>query len=371
MASSSSIYESSFQVKDNVHTDRVKTQGQALRYLIPVLGILLLVWLVLRTGTATVLQEVKTIGWWGFGLVLLLGGLSHLIKTWSWRLTFLCDIRNVSFARTLGLRLISEAIAILGLPGQVLGEAARVSLLGSDVPLANSISSVTLDRGLYILTSAIVSIAGMIAAVLLLSLSHTWRVYALLSALGSAVLLTACGLAIGKRWPLFSGVARAIGRLGWIKPWLDGKQSVIEAAEKNLFDFFHKAPGIFWGSLVLNLASHATAILEVYVLLYFMGTRKSLMVALVVEALTKLINVVGTLNPGNVGTFEGGNMIVDRLIHISGGAGLTIALCRRVRILFWAAIGAICLTVMSKSHQRQMVPTEATAFPNGSDPLLS
>lgn len=371
MASSSSIYESSFQVKDNVHTDRVKTQGQALRYLVPVLGILLLVWLVLRTGTAAVLQEIKTIGWWGFGVVLLLGGLSHLIKTWSWRLTFLCEIRNISFARTLGLRLISEAIAILGLPGQVLGEAARVSLLGSDVPMANSISSVTLDRGLYIVTSAIVCLAGMITAVLLLSLSHTWRLYALLFALGSAALLAACGAAIRKRWPVFSGAARAIGRLPRIKVWMDGKQSLIEAAEDNLFDLYHKMPGMFWGSLVLNLASHATAILEVYVLLYFMGTRKSLMVALVVEALTKLINVVGTLNPGNVGTFEGGNMIVARLIHISGGAGLTIALCRRVRILFWAAIGAICLTVMSKSAQRKLVRADASVPANGSDLLLS
>ncbi|MGA9390921.1 MAG: lysylphosphatidylglycerol synthase transmembrane domain-containing protein [Candidatus Sulfotelmatobacter sp.] len=348
----------------------MKTQ-QTLVYLVPVMGMVLLVWLVLRTGTATVFQEIKTIGWWGFGLVLLLGGLSHLIKTWSWRLSFQCDIRNVSFARTLGLRLISEAIAILGLPGQVLGEAARVSLLGSDVPMANSISSVTLDRGLYIATSAVVSFAGMIAALLLLSLSHKWRVYALLSALGSAVLLAACGVAILKRWTVFSGMARAIGRLGWIKTWLDGKQSVIEVAENNLFDFYRKTPGIFWGTLVLNLASHATAILEVYVLLFFMGTRKSLMVALVVEALTKLINIVGTLNPGNVGTFEGGNMIVARLIHISAGAGLTIALCRRVRILFWAAIGAICLTVMSKSRQRKMVLTEATTFSNGSVPLLS
>ena len=344
---------------------------QTLRYLVPVMGMVLLVWLVLRTGTALVLQQIKTIGWWGFGVVLLLGGLSHLIKTWSWRLTFQCEIRNISLARTLGLRLISEAIAILGLPGQVLGEAARVSLLGSDVPMANSISSVTLDRGLFIVTSAIISFAGMIAAVLLLSLSHTWRVYALLSALGSAALLIACGVAIGRRWQLFSGMARAIGRLGWIKTWLDGKQSVIEAAENNLFDFFHKTPGIFWGSLVLNLATHATAILEVYLLLFFMGTRKSLIVALVVEALTKIINVVGALNPGNVGTFEGGNIIVARLIHISGGAGLTIALCRRVRILFWAAIGAICLTVMSRSRQSKMVITEARAFPNGSDPLLS
>jgi hypothetical protein len=353
-----------------MQTHQVKPR-QTLRYLLPVGGMVLLVWLLLRTGTATVLQEIKTIGWCGFGLVLLLGGLSHLIKTWSWRLSFQCDIRNVSFVRTLGLRLISEAIAILGLPGQVLGEAARVSLLGSDVPTANSISSVTLDRGLYIATSAIVSFAGMIAAVLLLSLSHKWRIYALLSALGSAVLLAGCAVALVKRWPVFSGVARAIGRLRWVKTQAAGKQSVIEAAENTLFDFCHKTPGIFLGTAILNLASHATAILEVYVLLYFMGTRKSLMVALIVEALTKLINVVGTLNPGNVGTFEGGNIIVAGLIRIPAGAGLTIAICRRFRILFWAAIGAICLTVMSKWRRRRVAVSEATAFASGSDALLS
>lgn len=346
-------------------------QRRVLHYLVPLFGILLLVWLVHRTGTTAVLQNIKTIGWWGLVLVLVLGGIGHLIKTWSWRLSFQCDIRNISFARTLGLRLISEAIAILGLPGQVLGEAARVSLLGSDVPIANSISSVTLDRGLYIATSAIVSFAGMVAAVFLLPLSHKWRIYATLFAAGSAVMLALCAVAVARRWKVFSGTARGIARLRWTKNWVDGKQSVIAAAEKNLFDFYHKTPGIFWGSLVLNLATHATAILEVYVLLYFMGTRKSLMVALVVEALTKLVNVVGTLNPGNVGTFEAGNMIVARLIRISGGAGLTIALCRRVRILFWAAIGAVCLTLMSNLRERQKMSPEIVAFPSGSEPLPS
>ena len=121
---------------------------------------------------------------------------------------------------------------------------------------------------------------------------------------------------------------------------------------------------------MLNLASHATAILEVYVLLYLMGARKSLLVAMFVEALTKLINVVGTLNPGNVGSFEGGNVIVARLIHISGAAGLTIALCRRVRILFWAAVGAVCLTVMSNLRPRERMLTGGLEFRNGPDLLL-
>ena len=344
---------------------------QALHYLAALLGIALLVVLVRRTGTGTVIHQVKTIGW-GFALILLLGGIGHLIKTWAWRLTFACEIKNISFSRTFALRLVSEAIAVLGLPGQVIGEAARVSLLGSDVPIANSISSVTLDRGLYIVTSAIVTFTGMIAALLLVSFSRMWRLYALLFALGAAAMLAASALALRKRWPVFSRGARAAGRITWFKVWLDGKHSVIESAERKFFDFYYKNPRAFWQSMALNIACHGTAILEVYVLLYLMGAKSGLFLAVVLEALTKLINIVGTFNPGNVGTYEGGNMMIFRLLHISSAAGLTMALCRRARILFWAAIGALCLIVMSKATGR-LAParSEATGRTNTSDLLLS
>jgi hypothetical protein len=351
-----------------VHGMRVR---QGLHYLSAVLGIALLVVLVRRAGTGTVIHQVKTIGW-GFGLVLALGGIGHLIKTWAWRLTFACHIKNISFARTFALRLVSEAIAILGLPGQVIGEAARVSLLGSDVPLANSISSVTLDRGLYIVTSAIVTFIGMIAALLLMSFSRTWRLYALLFALGAAAMLAAGAIALRRRWPVFSGVVRAIGRITRFKTWLDGKRSVIESAERNFYDFYYQTPGAFWQSLALNVACHGTAILEVYILLCFMGARSGLFLALVLEALTKLINMVGTFNPGNVGTYEGGNMIIFRLLGISSAAGLTMALSRRARILFWAAIGALCLIVMAKATgRRELACSEARVWTKASDPLLS
>lgn len=75
---------------------------------------------------------------------------------------------------------------------------------------------------------------------------------------------------------------------------------------------------------------------------------------------TKLVNVVGALSPGNVGTYEGGNVIIARLFGISSAAGLTIALCRRARILFWAAIGALCLTVMFKSARRKLAHADAS-----------
>src|SRR5271166_4650970 len=131
---------------------KVRWQQQIFRFAPVLLGVALLVSLIRGTGPSRVVDQVKTVGW-GLGLVIALGGIAHLTKTLAWRFTFLCDLRDVSFARTFGLRLVSEAIGSFGLPGQVLGETARVYLLGSAV--AEAFRPVTLDRGLYILTSSL------------------------------------------------------------------------------------------------------------------------------------------------------------------------------------------------------------------------
>ena len=340
----------------------VRWRQQIFRFAPVLLGVALLFSLIRGAGPSRVVDQVKTVGW-GLGLVIALGGIAHLTKTLAWRFTFLCDLRDVSFARTFGLRLVSETIGSFGLPGQVLGETARVYLLGSTLPVANSISSVTLDRGLYIVTSALVSVTGILTALFLLPLSHTWRLYAFLFASALAVWLVVTAVAFQRRWPVLSDTARAIGRLPWFKNWLEGKQSVIESAESNLFSFHREAPKAFWASLILNLACHVMAVLEVYILLHFMGARMGLLGAFVLEAFTKLVNVVGALNPGNFGTYEAGNMILTRLLGITGAAGLTVGLCRRARSLFWKGMGLLCLMAMSRPSQlaRRSLPVRYNA----------
>jgi len=320
---------------------------QLARLSIALLGLALLVLLICRAGPSGVADQLKMVGW-GLVLIVALGGISHLTKTIAWRLTFACDIRDLSFRRTFALRLVAEAIGSFGLPGQVLGETTRVYLLGSALPVADSISSVTLDRGLYIISAALVSITGIVTALFVLPLSERWRLYAFLFASALTLLLALIAIAFRRCWPVLSGAARVIGTLPWFKNWVAGKQSVIDSAENGLFSFYRETPKMFWASLTLNLACHAMAIVEVYLLLHFMGARTGLIKAFVLEAFTKLINVVGALNPGNFGTYEAGNMILTRLLGLAGGAGLTLGLCRRVRSLFWKAMGLLCLIVMSK-----------------------
>jgi hypothetical protein len=86
----------------------------------------------------------------------------------------------------------------------------------------------------------------------------------------------------------------------------------------------------------------------VYLILRFMGTGVGLVSAIALEGLTKVINFVGALSPGNLGTYEGGNMLIANMFGATGTAGLTLALCRRARAIFWAAVGATCMTVMKR-----------------------
>src|SRR5271165_295062 len=101
-----------------------------LRMLVVLLGFLLLTHLVQKAGPAKLLASVAALKW-SMGLVIVVGGVLHLTKTWAWRLTLLDEKHQVSFARMLGLRLGSEAVGQFGVLGQMFGETLRVSLLSS------------------------------------------------------------------------------------------------------------------------------------------------------------------------------------------------------------------------------------------------
>ncbi len=315
-----------------------------LRWFAVVVGVALLTYLVPRVGVGTVFDNLKAVGW-GMVLILALGGIFHLVRAYAWRLTLPSDTRGPSVARLFGLRLISEATGTLGLAGQMVGDGMRVSLLGPMIPMPNRISSVALDRAAYIVTSGAVGVMGTVAAVLLLDLKGAWRIYAFAFAGTLTLVLVLALLSFARGWQICSHVMHLVQRLPWARKWAAEKASVIEAAEENLLSFRSRAPKAFWMVIALYVTSQMLAIAEVYLLLRFMGVPIMPVGAFVIEGLTKLVNVAGALNPGNIGTYEGGNLLVSRLLDFPAAAGLTLALCRRARILFWAAIGAVCLAV--------------------------
>src|SRR5262249_55472768 len=91
----------------------VPHKNRYLRAVAAILGSALLVYLVVRAGSDRLIENAQAIGW-GILLVIGLAGVGHLVKTWAWRLTLPGEFSKVPFSRTLGLRLVSEALGQFG-----------------------------------------------------------------------------------------------------------------------------------------------------------------------------------------------------------------------------------------------------------------
>src|SRR6267378_2275504 len=307
-------------------------------------------YLIWRSGPSKLWKSLSELGW-GIILVIALAGVSHLARTWGWRLTLGDDQHKISFSRLVGLRLGAEAAGQLGILGQTLGDSVRVSRMSAEIPVANGLASVTLDRGLYVVTGIVTTIAGILAALPLVALSHALRLYASLFALTLIAFLMVTLFAVRKRWPVLSWSARIISRVPSLKNWMEKRYLLVQSVENALFDFYHKTPGAFCASFSLNLAAQCLAVSEVCLILWLMDLKMGFFSALVIEALTKLVNVLGNFNPGNIGTYEGGTMLIGKMFGLSSPTGLALGLSRRLRSFFWAAVGLICSVLLTRSRR--------------------
>jgi phosphatidylglycerophosphate synthase len=320
------------------------------RFLAIAVSALLFAYLVWRAGPNRLWEDFRNLGW-GFITILALAGISHLAKTWAWRLTLGEDKDKISFPRLVALRLGAEAGGQLGILGQTFGDSLRISRLGTEIPVVNGLASVTLDRGLYLVTGSMVTIAGISAALPVLSRSHALGVYAVLFVVLLMLFLVFTLLAVRKRWPVLSAGARLIGRFPAFRNWAKNEYLLIQSVENTLLDFHHKTPRAFWASFSLNLAAQCLAVGEVCLVLWLLGVKIGFSGALVIEALTKLLNLIGNFNPGNIGTYEGGNMLIGKMFGLNSATGLALGLSRRLRSLFWAAAGVACLVWLTRPRK--------------------
>jgi phosphatidylglycerophosphate synthase len=331
----------------------VSNQGRrrlALRTLTAAFGVGLLIYLVRRVGSDNLLQNVVTLGW-GLALIIALGGVSHLVRAWAWRMTLTGWRGKTSLLRMLQVRMASEAAGQVGILGHLFGDGLRISAFDESIPIDSRISSVILDRALFIAAGTVVSGVGILAALLVLSLTHALQLYAALFAVTLISLLFLLALAVLRRWRVLSRPAQYLGQLQRFRNRVEKALPLIYSVERQLFDFHTSTPGAFWSGLALNLACHGMAVLEVYLVLWLLGVKIGIIGALIFEALTKVVNAVGTFNPGNIGTYEGGNVLIASLFGLTGAVGLAVAVARRLRAIFWAAVGGLFLVMLSRSNE--------------------
>jgi hypothetical protein len=330
------------------------TQPPALRprftatgILTAVAGLALLVWVIARVGPGEIAADVRQVGW-GIGAVIAIGGLRFLVRAAAWRLC-LDDPSSLSIRDAFEAVVCGDAVGNLTPLGPLVGEPAKAAFVRGRVPLAPAVAALAIENVLYTLSAAAMIAAGMIALLLVFELPSD-STGALMRTVGEIAIAATIGLFAVALWLLWRQPALVSRALG-LAPPLRRHASRIRELELEIYSFASRRPGRLAPLAAAEIGFHALGVVEAYLTLWLLGAQASLMTAFLFETVNRLVTVVFKFVPLRLGVDEAGTAAFATLIGVAAETGLSLAIVRRVRVLFWAAAGGLLLVRRGVSRQ--------------------
>ncbi len=311
--------------------------------LVTLAGLALFAYTIQHAGVRDTLDNVRQIGVAGFLLILLLSGIRLLVRSLAW-------VWCVEGTPPLTLRaafeasLIGEALGNITPFGTFISEPSKAIVVRSQVPLQAAMSGIAVENIFYALTVNVVIALGSLSFLLYFPLDDAMRKGSIAALAGVAVFVGVALLVILSRTTPLSTVLTWVLR-GWRHhEWQRQGIAKVQAIESQIYSFYgrhrHKLPAL----LAFETIFHACGVAEVYVTLSFMsGGQMTLLDALILESIGRLINVLFKFVPLRLGVDEAGNGLVSAVLGLGRTAGVTLALVRKARVLAWTAVGIILL----------------------------
>lgn len=288
-------------------------------------GVLLFAYAVHRVGTAPILSSIRNVGW-GFVVILALAGLRFVARTQAWRQCWPNGSR-LSFGQALTAFLAGDAIGNMTPLGLAASEPAKVYLTRQHVATAESVSSLALDNLVY--SGSVIAIIGLGILVMIgtVRLPPVWQEGAL-----ATLIVLALAAVLGWRLMSTRGVAATGGARWWLR---------VQRLHDSIAQFAAANSRGLWRAFTFDIAFHLLAVAEAYLTLrWLLGDHSpTLSQAVVFEALNRAITVVFKFVPFRVGVDEAVSGAFAPLLAVNPMTGVSLAVVRKVRTLFWAGVG--------------------------------
>jgi hypothetical protein len=189
-----------------------------------------------------------------------------------------------------------------------------------------------------------------------------------LIAIGILVMLET--VALPRRWQEVALAAlvvlAAIAALGWrvmrtsraSGPDAGRWRQRLQRLHESIVRFTAGHPSRLWAALAYDLGFHVLAVTEGYVTLrWLLGNHSpTLSQAIVFEALNRVITAAFKFVPFRVGVDEAASGAFAPLIAVNPITGVSLAVVRKVRNLFWAAVGLAIIAVHPVRAGRETDP---------------
>ena len=309
-------------------------------------GLVLFAYFVKRAGVGEIAEGIKRLGA-GFLIVLAISALRQVVRSCAWMMCLEPPYR-LRFWDAFRARVMGDAIGnVLPFASFVVSEPAKPALIRDRLPLLAGFSAIAIENIFYGLSVALFVCSGMIALLLSFHLPKALRLASFVTFIVVPIVIGAIWFLIWKEWRFASRTISLLQRRGLNVKWI----AKAVAFEDRIYGFYRRNRSRFLPIMLLEACFHLAGVLEIYVTLAFISPAQppTLFTAFILESVNRVITLAFKFVPLRMGVDEAGTGRISLILQFTEATGVTLAIIRKARDLFWIAVGLILLLQRSIS----------------------
>jgi hypothetical protein len=302
-----------------------------------------------RLGWTNAKQVLAGVGAW-FGAIVALDVVGLCLDAAAIHQFMRPEARMVSYWRVLAAQASGRAINIF-VPGGVVGEATKVTMLVSHAPRDRVLSSIVLFNLATFYISVAIVLVGVPITAAIVDLPHTLSVVVWIALAVLVPLVVAIGVVIHRG--AIDTAAAALRRMHIISPArLEAWRGQIASLDAHLQELHSdQSPGTRTGLVLLGI-SRLVAWTATATVLHVVGVELHATLLVGVLSVGVLISWVSAVVPFGLGISDASNYALFDVLGASGAHGLFVTMLGRARSVAIALIG---LGVMGIAHASNRV----------------
>ncbi|HHT33850.1 MAG: lysylphosphatidylglycerol synthase domain-containing protein [Proteiniphilum sp.] len=314
------------------------------------LGALALGFMIYKTGVDNILRDIRQTGWW-FVPIIGLWVVVYLINTYSFYLILQDgseETKKIGFLRLFKLVISGFAINYITPFGLMGGEPYKIIELQSTLGIQRATSSVLLSTMMHFVSHFIFWMISIPLLLFLVPVLSDVVELGMILSTATSILLLLWAYRVYTR----GGVDRALvlgGRLPFIgkslKAYRRHNQEKIDQMDTLIADLYRNRKKDFVASLSLEIFSRFFLCLEVILMMRAVGMPISFGKSVLIESIQSLIGNILFFMPMQMGSREGGIVIVFGILSLPLSYGVFVSLCKRIREIFWTVVGILLIKV--------------------------
>jgi hypothetical protein len=303
-------------------------------------GVALFVYFVRKAGLEQIIDGISRLGA-GFVLIIAISSVRHVVRSIAWCLCMEQPYR-LRFWDALRARLMGDAIGnILPFASFVISEPAKPALIRDRVPLMAGFSAIVIENIFYGLSVVVFVFSGMLALLLSFSLPKGLRLASFITLVVISVVIAGGAVLIRRQLRFVSGATGFLHRRGLNPKWIEKARTL----EDRVYGFYQRNRSRFLPIILLETCFHFAGVLEIYVALSFISPQQppTLFTAFILESVNRVITMAFKFIPLRMGVDEAGTGKVSKVLQFTEATGVTLAIIRKARDVFWAGVGIALL----------------------------